>query len=102
STAASTALLMQEPDKDFHELATRYGHHATQRIWRLSREATSDLVRTLRRLRISCGLVKRDSVYFTTDEARVKQLDGEFRHRRGARLDCTWLDAAALHRLTGI
>lgn len=33
-TAASTALLMQEPDVDFAELARRYGPAVTRRVWR--------------------------------------------------------------------
>src|SRR5258708_29322732 len=63
STAASTALLMQEPDEDFTRLARRYGERRTRRIWEVSRLATQDLIRTLRRLRIPCELVQRDSVY---------------------------------------
>src|SRR5471032_1657616 len=40
STAASTALLMQEPDEDFGELARRYGPKKARRVWRLSTAAT--------------------------------------------------------------
>jgi ribosomal protein S9 len=36
STAASTALLMQEPDTDLTELAQRYGWRRARRIWQLS------------------------------------------------------------------
>ena len=39
STAASTALLMQEPDADFGELAGRYGAAGARAIWRTSRLA---------------------------------------------------------------
>jgi glycine/D-amino acid oxidase-like deaminating enzyme len=42
STVASTALLMQETDADFRELAGRYGRHRAGRIWDLSRAATDD------------------------------------------------------------
>src|SRR5207247_6657519 len=62
STAASTALLMQEPDKDFQELAARYGRRAARRIWQLSRRATRDFIHTLRRLRIACDLTELYSV----------------------------------------
>ena len=47
STAASTALLMQEPDTDFVELAGRYGVRRARRIWQLSRKATRRFIRTL-------------------------------------------------------
>src|SRR5437016_2696509 len=50
STAASTALLMQEPDKDLHELARRFGQRDARRVWRLSQVATRDFIRTLDRL----------------------------------------------------
>ena len=50
STAASTALLMQEPDEDLAVLTERYGRRRAQRIWQLSREATREFVETLNRL----------------------------------------------------
>ena len=84
STAASTALLMQEPDEDFSALRARYGGRATKGIWKLNRSATRDLIQTLRRLDISCGLELRDSVYFTLDES-AQELWREYqcRHRSG-------------------
>src|SRR5258705_4925618 len=63
STAASSALLMQEPDEHLTALTTRYGATAANRIWELSRAAMRDFVRTLRRLDIACDLVEGDSVY---------------------------------------
>jgi len=51
STAASTALLMQETDEELGSLAKRYGAKRAARIWELSRSAARDLVATLRRLR---------------------------------------------------
>jgi hypothetical protein len=64
SMAASTALLMQDPDADYAELADRYGDTRTRRIWQLSRSATRDVVRTIRQLNIRCHLAERDSVYY--------------------------------------
>ena len=34
STSASTALLMQEPDRDFTDLASRFGRAAAREIWK--------------------------------------------------------------------
>src|SRR5437763_1896331 len=102
SSAASTALLMQEPDKDFHELASKYGRSAARRIWQLSRAATRGFVTTLKRLRIACDLDELDSVYFTTDEDAVAQLRREHRLRKTADLQATWLDAPHLGRVPGI
>src|SRR5437588_5013500 len=63
STAASTALLMQEPDKDFSELAERYGKQAARSIWLALKSATQELSKTIRRLQIQCDLRERDSIY---------------------------------------
>ncbi len=102
STAASTALLMREPDKDFGELADRYGRRAAKRIWQLSSRATTDFVRTLKRLHVRCDLTRRDSVYFTTKRRTAEKLRREFRDRRRAGIACRWLDPPVLKRATGI
>src|SRR5688572_18364941 len=46
STAASTALLLQEPDVGLSDLGRRYGAAKARRIWRLSTRAVRDLVKT--------------------------------------------------------
>src|SRR5471032_1517747 len=60
SIAASTALLMQEPDEDLVDLTRRFGEEDARRIWRVSRRATRDFIRTLGSLGIRCGLQHRD------------------------------------------
>ena len=102
STAASTALLMQEPDIDFTELARRYGPKNARRVWRLSTAATRDFVRTLESLDIRCDLEHRDSVYYALGEPSGRRLRDELRRRRRAGIPGRWLDAAALRRATGI
>jgi glycine/D-amino acid oxidase-like deaminating enzyme len=102
STAASTALLMQEPDEDFAELVARYGRHHAIRIWELSRNATRDCIVAVSRLGISCGLARRDSVYYALSAPASRRLHHEHRFRSAAGFGGRWLDAAALGRLTGI
>jgi glycine/D-amino acid oxidase-like deaminating enzyme len=102
STAASTALLMQEPDTDFAELAQRYGPKKARRIWQLSSAATRDFVRTLESLDIRCRLEHRDSVYYALGEAAGRRLRDERHRRRRAGIPGRWLDTAALRRATGI
>ena len=99
STAASTALLMQEPDEDLARLTARYGRSRAHRIWQLSLAATRDLVATLTRLRIECDLTHRDSLYYAIDERDARILRGEHRRRTAAGLAGQWLDGAALQRL---
>jgi glycine/D-amino acid oxidase-like deaminating enzyme len=102
STAASTALLMQEPDEDYASLADRYGEQRTRRIWKLSRRATRDFVDVIGRLRIPCRLARRDSVYYTLGADKAARLRKEHHVRRAASMGGRWLDCAALLRETGI
>ena len=100
STAASTALLMQEPDEDVLGLAERYGMKQSRRIWELCRDASDSFIQLLSDLHISCELAPRDSIYFTRDQART--LRREYQLRRRAGFDGRWLDPADLRRVAGI
>jgi glycine/D-amino acid oxidase-like deaminating enzyme len=102
STAASTALLMQEPDKDLHELARRFGPARARKIWMSLRRATRDLSVAIKALRIDCDFHQRESIYYTLDPDRLSRLEQELHARKRARLPGRWLSPAALQRLTGI
>jgi glycine/D-amino acid oxidase-like deaminating enzyme len=102
STAASTALLMQEPDRDFGDLAERYGRAAAREIWRSLGRATRDVAKAVRALEIDVGLCECESVYFTLDPDKVKALRREFDARKAAGLPGRWLSAPAFYRMTGI
>jgi glycine/D-amino acid oxidase-like deaminating enzyme len=102
STAASTALLLQEPDYDLKALSERYGQRIAKQIWMASQDAVRDFVDTIRRLRISCDLTKRDSLYYTLDDASARQLRRELKRRHKAGLSGKWLDPAALLRASGV
>lgn len=102
STIASTALLMQEPDRDFGDLARRFGRAATREVWRSLARATRDLAKTIQTLKMDVGLSTCDSVYFTLDPEKVRGLRKEFTARKRAGLPGRWLSAQALHRKTGI
>ena len=82
STAASTALLLQEPDYDLKALTRRYGSRHREAIWTLSQEAARDFVDTIRRLKIACDSATRDSLYYTLDEERARSLQRELRRTR--------------------
>jgi glycine/D-amino acid oxidase-like deaminating enzyme len=102
STAASTALLMQEPDKDFRDLAARYGFSKARRIWHALIAGTRELTRTIRKLKIDCDLHTRDSIYFTLQSAKLAHLRKEYRDRKRARLPGRWISADTLAKLTGM
>jgi len=102
STAASTALLLQEPDYDLKALSERYGKRIAKQIWISSQDAARDFVDTIRRLKIPCDLTKRDSLYYTLDDGSARQLQRELKRRHKAGLSGKWLDPSALLRASGI
>ena len=102
STVASSALLLQEPDRELGELDARYGRHVSRHLWRLSQEAVHDTIALLRRLRIRCDLVTRDSVYYAATGNAVERLHREYALRRRAGFDAEWLTPRDLRRTTGI
>ena len=102
STAASTALLMQEPDKDLHALLRRYGRARARKIWKSLSRATRDLTMAIEALKIDCDFHPRDSIYFTLDRTKVPNLERELRERRRAGVRGRWVSSATLRRLTGI
>ena len=102
STVASTALLMHEPDRDFGDLARRFGRAAAREIWKSLARATRDVVKTIRALKMDAGLYECDSIYFTLDAGKVKMLRKEFDARKAAGLPGRWLSASALFRRAGI
>jgi len=102
STAASTALLMQEPDVDFTDLADRYGTAAAREIWRVSRRSVRALVDTLRRLQIPASLHTLPSVYFARAPAEARALRHELTVRRRSGIPGRWLSSSVLKDLTGI
>jgi glycine/D-amino acid oxidase-like deaminating enzyme len=102
STAASSALLLQEPDLELMELTNRYGTRAGRRMWQMSRDSVHALVMLLRRLRIGCDLQPRDAIYYTTNAQGVARLRSEYEFRERCGFEATWLGPGALRRTTGI
>ncbi len=102
STAASSALLMQEPDRDFLDLAERYGRAAARDIWRALASATRGLADAIHAEHIDCDFHVQPSVYFTRDAVQAARLERELRARHLAGLPGRWLPAVALLREAGI
>jgi glycine/D-amino acid oxidase-like deaminating enzyme len=102
STAASSALLLQEPDLELTELTKRYGFRSSRRIWELSRESVDQLVALLKRLRIRCDLKTRDAIYYATSTRAAERLRRECDLRARSGFVAEWLSPAQLRRSTGI
>ena len=86
STAASSALLLQEPDLELRQLEERYGRRSARRIWRASHESVQQLIGLLRRLKIDCTLTKRDAVYYGAKSDETERLYREFKLRCQGRI----------------
>lgn len=102
STAASAALLLQEPDMALRQLARRYGSRAGRRIWELSRESVQELVSLVRASGISCDMTRRDTIYYAADAASTVTLRRECDARARAGFAAEWLSPGALRRRTGL
>ena len=102
STAASSALLLQEPDLELTQLIRRYGLRRAKRIWQLSQESVRELVALLTKLRIGCDLRVCDAVYYTSAAESVDRLQQECALRIHHGFDAKWLGPGVLRRLTGI
>jgi glycine/D-amino acid oxidase-like deaminating enzyme len=102
STAASTALLMQEPDTDVGELTARLGRAAARQVWKDGRAAVGDLRRTLAALHVDASGHALPSVYFTRDVREAGALRAEHRRRRSASLPGRWLTRQGMRRIVGI
>jgi glycine/D-amino acid oxidase-like deaminating enzyme len=100
STAASSALLMQETDEPLSALQKRYGRARANTIWKLSHEATRNLTATLHRLRVP--VADRETVYYTTSRDAAASLRHECDRRRRAGFSASWMSPAALRSATGI
>jgi glycine/D-amino acid oxidase-like deaminating enzyme len=102
STAASSALLLQEPDARLSALTERYDARTARHLWRVSHDAASELIALLRRLMPAGSVTTRDTVYYTTEAEDVAPLHAEYRARQRAGFDATWLTPRALRVEAGI
>jgi glycine/D-amino acid oxidase-like deaminating enzyme len=99
SSAASTALLMQEPDVDFADLADRYGFRTAHRMWAYSRASVARMQRTLRAAGARVHTLP--SVYCADSGAAVSRLRRELRLRHRAGLSGEWLAPERARELAG-
>jgi glycine/D-amino acid oxidase-like deaminating enzyme len=102
STAASAALLLQEPDRSLHALERRYGRGGGRRIWRISRDAVGDLIDTLRALHIDCDVEEQAALYYAPTAQAAVSLRREFRARVAAHLEAEWVEPDAAGRIDGV
>lgn len=101
STAASTGLLLYQPDTSLADLSRRHRRRAGQRVFALGREAIHELAHLVRRLRIACGWKVRRTLYVASRPQHLGRLQDEAIRARRIGFQERLLSPAALERRYG-
>jgi len=99
STAASTGLLLYEPDMMMADIAQRHGRAAAERVYALGQQAIRELQRIVRREKIDCRWRSRRSLYIASRHSHVATLRRELKDRVQAGLPVQWLQGERLDRI---
>jgi glycine/D-amino acid oxidase-like deaminating enzyme len=103
ATAGSAGLLRQDLDASFQASAAEHGLRTARHVWQSFRRASLDFGAALRRLGIRADLAPQDLVFFSRDGAEsARQLQREYKARRDAGFECSWLTARAVSQEAGI
>jgi glycine/D-amino acid oxidase-like deaminating enzyme len=97
STAASTSLLICEPDTHLFELEEQFGGPAVKRVYALGVQAIEQLEALAVGLPGSCGFARRSCLYLASDDAGAALLEREHAARRRLGIPCERLSKADLH-----
>jgi gamma-glutamylputrescine oxidase len=103
--ARSLGLVRQEPDADFHQVASTYGVRAARRLWQDTRRASLDFASALRRFGARCDLEGHDAIWFAQSRDHERRLQKDLKARREAGLSqdgASWMRAAMLRREAGL
>lgn len=82
STAASTGLLLYQPDSSVADLTRMHGRLVAQRVHQLGRQAIRELQHLARRLGIECGLEARQTLYLASRPQDASLLRDEAKRTR--------------------
>lgn len=112
ATAASAGLLRQDLDASFQAAAAAHGLKTTRHVWQGFRRASLDFAAALRRLGIRADLAPQDLVLIARDAGAAlsgvasaevgRRLQREYKARREAGLECSWLTPQVVSREAGI
>jgi glycine/D-amino acid oxidase-like deaminating enzyme len=98
STAASTGLLMYQPDASIADLTRRHSRKTAQRVYSLGRQAIRDLGTLVSRLHLDCGWAPKSSLYVASGERDVTPLSREARRTHQIGFPVQRLSASQLRR----
>ena len=103
ATAGSAGLLRQDLDASFHASVAAHGVRTARHVWQGFRRASLDFSAALRRLNIRADLAPQDLLFFTREGPEsARQLQREYKARRDAGLDGSWLTGRAVALDAGI
>lgn len=97
ATAGSAGLLRQDLDASFHASVSAHGVRTARHVWQGFRRASLDFAAALRRLNIRADLAPQDVLFFTREGSEpARQLQREYKARRDAGLEGSWLTGRAV------
>jgi len=102
STAASTGLLQYEVDTPLVELIGKVGEAAAVHAYRRGLAAVDEIEELVNESGNGCGLARRNSLYFCSRPAHLRNLEQEFECRRHFGFDVEWLSRDRLRAETSI
>ncbi len=77
STAASTGLLLYQPDSSIRDLIRQHDQRTAKRVYELGRKAIRELGTLIRRLHLDCGWDAKRTLYVASDDAGAALLAQE-------------------------
>lgn len=98
STAASTSLLLCEPDTHFVDLSQRFGREAARRIHGLGQYAIERIEALAAEFPLACGFARRSSLYVASRDADSELLEREHALRESLHLPVEFLTGDELRR----
>ncbi|HWA86174.1 MAG TPA: FAD-binding oxidoreductase [Opitutus sp.] len=102
STAASTGLLLYQPDTSLAELSRLHGLSAARRVYQLGRNAIREIGELARELHIECGWQARRTLYVARRPRDVRPLRTEARYTRRIGFPVAALRGSALDERYGL
>jgi glycine/D-amino acid oxidase-like deaminating enzyme len=101
STAGSPGLVREDFDASFQDTASAHGLRSARLLWQGMRRASLDLAAALRRFEVRCDLAPQDLLHLASRQSpAARLLERDYRARREAGLDHSWVNSAALKRDT--
>lgn len=102
STAASTGLLMYQPDASLAELERRHDRRTARRVLELGRCAIREIRTLARQLELDCGWSARRAVYVASAARDVGRLRDEAARAQRIGFPGQWLSPRELQRRHGL